>query len=297
MDVSIIIINYNTKELTTNCISSIYRHTYNISYEIIVVDNGSCDGSKEFFEKSTNLKYIYSEKNLGFGKANNLGARYASGKYLLLLNSDTLLIENSIVDLYNFFEENNLKLNLGIAGCILCDENLNHINTAGFFPKVNFYILDYLNKFFKTGFKTYKSLNFDKTTIVDMVSGADMFLRRDLFEELNGFDESFFLYFEETDLQKRIYNSGRRNYIINSSKIIHLEGGSLKINNWKRNVIQTSQTQYFRKNESKHYFKYVMFEMLCLPIRFLNTNYSLSENLDFCLKNIKTLYENSVIRK
>lgn len=297
MDVSIIIVNYNTKELTNNCISSVVKHTYNVKYEIIVVDNGSTDGSKDFFKSFTDITYIYSEQNLGFGKANNLGVRQANGKYLFILNSDTLLLENSIRTLHDFFENNYMKLNIGVLGCTLCDMNFKQINSAGFFPTVNNYIKDYLNIFFKTKFDTYGRIIFENVTSVDMVSGADMFLRRDLFLKICGFDEDFFLYYEETDLQMRIWNLGKRNYIINHTKIIHLEGGSSNLSNWKRTVIQTSQTQYFRKNQSKDYYKYFIFELFCLPIRLLNSNYKFRENIKFCFKNIKTLYENSIIRK
>ena len=90
MDVSIIIVNYNTKDLTSQCIDSIYEKTQGVRFEIILVDNASTDGSKEVFEKDTRITYIYSDENLGFGRANNLGAKVAKGKYLFLLNSDTI---------------------------------------------------------------------------------------------------------------------------------------------------------------------------------------------------------------
>ncbi|MDQ0593040.1 GT2 family glycosyltransferase [Chryseobacterium ginsenosidimutans] len=289
MQVSIIIVNYNTKVITNNCIDSIISKTRDIEYEIILVDNGSTDGSKEYFEQREEVKYIYSKENLGFGKANNLGNQYATGEFLFILNSDTVLIENSIKILKDFFESNESKLNIGVLGAVLCDENLNMINTAGSFPQIKFYILDYLNLFLKTKYKTYKKIDFNDITKVDMVSGADMFLRRGLFNEVNGFDENFFLYFEETDLQKRIFNLFKINYITNQTKIIHLEGASSKVNNWKRKIIQDSQTLYFRKNESKNFLKYVFFELLCSPIRLLNSNYSFKENISFLQNNIKNL--------
>ncbi|GAA4151353.1 glycosyltransferase family 2 protein [Chryseobacterium ginsenosidimutans] len=289
MQVSIIIVNYNTKVITNNCIDSIISKTQDIEYEIILVDNGSTDGSKEHFEQRDDIKYIYSLENLGFGKANNLGNQHATGEFLFILNSDTILIENSIKILKDFFEINESKLNIGVLGAVLCDENLNMINTAGSFPQIKFYISDYLNLFFKTKYKTYKKISFSDITKVDMVSGADMFLRRKLFNEVSGFDEKFFLYFEETDLQKRIVNLSKINYITNQTKIIHLEGASSKVNNWKRKIIQDSQTLYFRKNDSKNFLKYVFFELLCSPIRFLNSNYSFKENISFFKNNINKL--------
>ena len=91
MDVSIIIVTYNTLKMTNNCLESIIEYTQGINYEIILVDNASKDGSKDFFEKDLRIHYIYSESNLGFGRANNLGAKVAKGKYLFLLNCSFLV--------------------------------------------------------------------------------------------------------------------------------------------------------------------------------------------------------------
>ncbi|GHT72706.1 hypothetical protein FACS189456_1970 [Bacteroidia bacterium] len=88
MDVSIIIVNYNTKQLTANCIDSVFHKTEGINFEVILVDNASTDGSKEHFRNDPRIQFIESDENLGFGRANNLGAKYAKGKYLFLLNSD-----------------------------------------------------------------------------------------------------------------------------------------------------------------------------------------------------------------
>ena len=100
MDVSIIIVNYNTKDLTKKCIESVIKYTTNILYEIILVDNASMDGSKELFEKDIRIKYIYNSTKDGFGKANNLGLKYSSGKYVFLLNSDTILMNNAVYQFY-----------------------------------------------------------------------------------------------------------------------------------------------------------------------------------------------------
>lgn len=116
VNVSIILVNYNTVDLTAACIDSIFSYTQNIQFEVIVVDNASSDGSKEFFEKDERIQYIYEYKNHGFGKANNIGASRAKGKYLLFLNSDTLLYENAIFDLFSFLENN--------RGTVICGGNL-----------------------------------------------------------------------------------------------------------------------------------------------------------------------------
>ena len=108
VDVSIIIVSYNTAELLENCINSIVEKTQNISYEVIVVDNDSCDNSISLlYEKFDWVKVIVSKKNLGFGRANNLGIEVASGRNILFLNSDTILINNAIKILSDFLDGNN----------------------------------------------------------------------------------------------------------------------------------------------------------------------------------------------
>ena len=101
MDVSIIIVNYNTKELTAACINSIFQYTEGVEFEVILVDNASTDGSREFFRKDTRIILIESEINLGFGRANNLGYEYSHGKYVFLLNSDTYLLNNAVKIFYD----------------------------------------------------------------------------------------------------------------------------------------------------------------------------------------------------
>ena len=134
--VSIIIVNYNTKELTLNCIGSIIEFTINLRYEIIVVDNSSCDGSCEAI-------IVESNTNLGFGKANNLGAKYANGEFLFFLNSDCLLIENTIKKMHDYFEINK-NTNIGAIGCILLDKE-KKINTSyQRFPTPHFLVKDML---------------------------------------------------------------------------------------------------------------------------------------------------------
>src|SRR5690348_12526562 len=134
MNVSIIIVNYNTKDLLSNCIGSIYSNTKDVDFEIIIVDNASIDGSQELIkEKFPEVVLIESEVNLGFGKANNLGAEFAKGDYLFLLNSDTILQNNAVFYFLDFYKKNN-NLNIGCLGGMLVDENGEIIHSAEQFP-------------------------------------------------------------------------------------------------------------------------------------------------------------------
>ena len=106
IDVSVIIVNYNTLELTKQCVESLKAKTKGIQYEIIIVDNASNDGSQEYFRNDESIIYIYNKENLGFGRANNIGYRHSSGKYIFLLNSDTILENNAIKIFFDFMEQN-----------------------------------------------------------------------------------------------------------------------------------------------------------------------------------------------
>ena len=103
MEMSIIIVNYNTLDITQRCIDSIFKNTHNLLYEVILVDNASKDGSIEYFSADTRIKFIESGANIGFGKANNLGYKYSTGDVILFLNSDTVIFNNVLCNMYNNF--------------------------------------------------------------------------------------------------------------------------------------------------------------------------------------------------
>ena len=172
MDVSVIIINYNTLQMTSECIDSIIANTSDVEYEIILVDNASKDGSKEFFENDHRVKYLYSEINKGFGAGNNLGVRHACGKYIFLLNSDTLLKNNAIKILFDFSESHSKPC---VCGGWLLDKNGNPNISEVAFPRMN--IVD----FFRSKFAKAAAPDYTKNKEVDVVCGADMFLLRESF--------------------------------------------------------------------------------------------------------------------
>jgi GT2 family glycosyltransferase len=150
LNISIIIVSFNTKELLSQCIKSIFKHTKGINFEIIVVDNASTDGSQQLIKSDfPKVILIESEINIGFGRANNLGAKHASGDYLFFLNSDTLLIENSIKILKDFIYSES-DPNLAVVGCKLLDKNKNPHISYGNFPSIYQEIFEYgLLKIFK----------------------------------------------------------------------------------------------------------------------------------------------------
>ncbi|MCT3700308.1 glycosyltransferase family 2 protein [Elizabethkingia anophelis] len=290
IQVSVIIVNYNTKEITNNCIESIKKFTKDIAYEIILVDNASEDGSAEFFPNIKDLIFIKSPENLGFGRANNLGADYARGEFLFLLNSDTILIENSIKILYDSYVENFKDLKIGVLGAVLIDTNRQIIHSGDNFNKPFEQFHYYYRKLFKISQKNL-SLDFKNNFYkIELVTGADMFLNKELFFKADKFYDKFFMYFEETDLQKRIANLGYLNYLTNKTQIIHLEGASFnqKVAISKRIITQRSKNLYYKRNFKKTYPFYVSFDFLFNFVRMFNFNYKLKENLKFVLENIKS---------
>ena len=224
MDVSIIIVNYNTKQLTSNCISSIVEKTVGISYEIILVDNASTDGSKELFEKDARVTYIYSERNGGFGYGNNIGMMVAKGKYFFLLNSDTLLVNNAIKEFFDYAEKDNKRR---VYGCYLQHADGTYSNSYFSFPA--FTIKDFLKRLCKEQNQTQNKETEFNAKDVEAVSGADMFFNGEIYYLTKGFDENIFLYGEEGEWQYRMLKYGYTCHIISQPKIIHLEGKSMKM--------------------------------------------------------------------
>lgn len=238
MDVSIIIVNYHSAGMVIDCINSIYEKTRGVSCEIIVVDNASGDGSVERLEAAfgDRIKLIASLENLGFGKANNLGAAQASGKYLFLLNPDTVLINDAIGILRDYLEANP---NVGIAGgnlyspdmaptpsfCRFFDDLELERKRASWGKLLGDRILSKLH--LKKDAPMAEFNHTEDPEKVAYIFGADMILPRALFEKVKGFDPDFFMYGEEEELTWRITELGYDVMSVPQAKIIHLEGATL----------------------------------------------------------------------
>lgn len=217
MDVSVIIINYNTRQMTSECVDSVIVHTTGLEYEIILVDNASSDGSKEFFKNDPRVKYIYSTLNRGFGVGNNIGAKNACGKYLFLLNSDTLLQNNAIKMLFDFSENQTRPC---VCGAWLLDRKGNPNVSEVAFPHMT------VAEFIKSRFIKPCRFNSSEIQQVDVVCGADMFMPKELFDNIGGFDESIFMYGEEVEMQYRMSKIGVPRFVIPGPGIIHFGKGS-----------------------------------------------------------------------
>lgn len=252
--VSVIIVNYNTLSLTRNCINSIYEKTSNLSFEIILVDNASTDGSKEYFEKDNRITYIYSLENLGFGRANNLGVKIAKGKNIFFLNSDTVLKNNAIKILSDFLDANE---NVAICGGNLFDRNNKPTHSyLMYFPSV-YYELNgaFLKVLDRIRFGKSREFNFSgKPKDVAYVTGADLMMKRSVIDKYGAFDPRFFMYFEETEMCCRIKRAGFKIMSVPEAEIFHFQGASttkvisdIKIDSFITYFYLTADRKYFKR--------------------------------------------------
>lgn len=232
MDLSIIIVNYNTKELTLQCISSIYEsNTKKNSFEIFVVDNNSSDGSVEAIKQQFKKVILIENKdNVGFSKANNQAIRQAKGEYILLLNSDTIVQENTLSIMLQYMQQNN---DVGAAGCevLLQDGKLDIACHRGFpTPSASFYYMLGLAKKYPNNpkFNQYHKsyLNMREIHEIDCLVGAFMIVRAETIQQVGMLDESFFMYGEDIDWCYRIKEAGWKIVYNPTVSIIHYKGAS-----------------------------------------------------------------------
>jgi hypothetical protein len=226
--------------MTCECIDSIVEKTKGISYEIILVDNASTDGSKEFFEGDNRITYIYSKKNGGFGYGNNLGMKIAKGKYFLLLNSDTLLVNNAVKEFFDYAEAHDEKR---VYGCYLEHADRSYCSSFFFFPAFT------IKEFIKRVMVNDLCVGGDYTEKdVQAISGADMFFHHEIYDRIGGFDENIFLYGEEGEWQYRMLKADYRCCLIPFPRIIHLEGKSMKESPLKLSVKWCSHFYILKKH-------------------------------------------------
>ena len=278
MDLSVIIVNYQTYELTKNTINSILDYNYPFEVEVILVDNASSDDSsdklKNYFKD--NIKFIQSKSNDGFAAGNNQGLKIATGKYQLLLNSDTIVWKNTLLDIYSFMEKNP---DVGACGCQVLLEN-GDLDKAckRSFPNVknSFYRLFHIPT--NSGDDDYNlDLPDDEIYEIDCLTGAFIFTRKIVLDEIGLLDETFFMYGEDIDLCYRIKQAGWKIVYYGTSKITHFKGASSK--KQKSKLIYEfyrAMYIYYKKhhaNESSaivNIVVYIGISLLCLVKLFLN---------------------------
>jgi len=229
MQLSIIILNYNVRYFLELCVLSVQNAIQNSDAEIIVIDNNSQDDSCEMMKKRfPNIKLIENKENSGFPKGNNIGVAAAIGEYICILNPDTVVAEDTFSKVLAFAKK---QKELGIVGVKLID------GTGNFLPEskrgiptpfVAFTKITGLYKIFPKTFGEYyaQHLSENQTGKVDILVGAFMLMKRDLYHEIGGFDENCFMYSDDIDLSYMALKKGKSNYYFHETSVVHYKGES-----------------------------------------------------------------------
>lgn len=219
IELSVIIVNYNGNKFIENCLNSLYTKLSEISFEIIIIDNLSTDAScafiKEFYP---DVILLESKINHGFGKGNNEAVKLAKGEFLLLLNNDTILLDN-LKPIVNILKEDST---IGVVGINMLDATKNHLPAAGNFPNLS--NMFQLKKLLDKG-KEFNQGNFTKDSYeVDWLGGSFLMMSKKIYQEIGGFDEDYFMYVEDVDLCKKIANKGYKRIFLPNYNYIHFVG-------------------------------------------------------------------------
>ena len=299
MDVSVIIVNYNTLQMTSDCVDSIFEMTRGISFEVILIDNASTDGSKDHFCKDNRIIYQYSDVNLGFGKANNKGVDIAKGRNVVFLNPDTILINNALKILSDYLDS---REKVGACGGNLYDGSGHPvISFERCFPSILSEVDRCLKGYlFKIIFgRNYKFNHTDKVLNVAYIVGADLMVKKSILNDIGAFDKRFFMYYEEVELCKRIFDSGYKIVNVPSAMITHLEGQSSKETDRVTRLIKGEKMRlagrkvYFDVVHGRLYHKFAnAFRRLYFLSRLMAVKDSESRQiLQTTLHNFKELYK------
>jgi GT2 family glycosyltransferase len=262
VDLSIVIVNWNGRDLLEDCLSSIYARTYRHTIEIIIVDNASTDGSVEMLRgKYPDIRLIVNAENLGFNKANNIGIRQSTGSYILLLNNDTIIEDDAFDRMLDFMEAHP---DAGAMGprVLNADKTFQlQCRRGHLYPGPMVCYMLGLHKIFPKnrlfGHYVQSYIDPDHTHEVDVISGCCFLFRREILDEVGLMDEQFFFYGDDCDYSLRIWQAGWKIYYVHDISIIHLKGSS--VNRQKKDFhldnLFSSYLLYYNKHfAQKHSF-------------------------------------------
>lgn len=252
-NLSIIIVSFNTKDITENCLYSIFNSLKNskLSYEVLVVDNNSKDGSVSMLKTlqrshPSTMKLLLNETNAGFGKANNQGVRLTKSDYVLLLNSDIVVLNDAVEKLFHFFQEH--EGNMHFVGGKLFNKNMTRQPSCG-----PFYSLPIIfgALFLKGDYWNLTRYSPNSTMEVDWISGACILTKKEYFEKVKGFDEGIFMYMEEIDLLYRARKAGFHVYFYPKARFVHLGSASSGEKTYPILQVYRGFLYLYRKHRSK----------------------------------------------
>jgi len=280
MDISFVIVNWNTRDLLRNCLRSIYETVRNVDFEIIIVDNGSSDGSVSMLtDEFPGIICVENRENRGFGAANNQAFAIMTGRYALLLNTDTIVTEKTVSELFSFMETHP---DAAIAAGQLLNEDGSKQNSIAHPPTLltlttNTTVLEYLFP------RTFPSKRYEHKEPFEITSavGACLIVRKTAMDDVGVFDERYFFFFEETDWTYRMKMEGWKIYHVPSARIYHLQGKSIGRNIRSRVEFYRSRYKFFRKWRGTLYNRVVC----CVIFIRLCVNWALT-----FLANVATLF-------
>jgi GT2 family glycosyltransferase len=273
MELSIICVNWNSVDYLRECIASIYEFTRGISFEIIVVDNASPEAGVDVLkDEFPGITLITSEKNLGFAGANNLGFKHSTGSYVLFLNPDTKLMEPTITIMLECIKS---LPDAGVVGCKLLNTDLSiQLNSIQKFPTILNQVLD--TEYLRLRWPHCPLWEIEplfrkdvKVIRVEVISGACMLLKREVFQEVDMFSEDYFMYAEDLDLNYKLKQAGYSNYYIGETAIIHHGGRSSsrqKVSQWATIMKHRAMLRYYRKTRGRAYESMYRAAMGCAAV-------------------------------
>ena len=277
MQLSVIILNYNVRYFLEQCVLSVQKALEHIDGEIIVIDNASSDDSCEMMKtKFPQIKLIENKDNLGFPKGNNIGVAQANGEYICILNPDTVVAEETFLKILN---TENWTLNTGIIGCRLIDGAGNFLPESKrgvptpwvaftkifglykVFPKTNLF-----NKYYA------QHITENESGYVDILVGAFMMMKRDLYLEVGGFDENCFMYSDDIDLSYLVLKTGRKNYYFHETSVIHYKGESTVRDGTYMKRFREAMQFFYKKHFKKSFIFDVMMQIGSFAFSLLKKN-------------------------
>ena len=287
MQLSVIILNYNVRYFLEQCVLSVQKALEGIDGEIIVIDNASLDDSCEMMKaKFPHIKLIENQDNLGFPKGNNIGVAQAKGEYICILNPDTVVAEDTFLKILNsqFINHNS---QLGIIGCKLIDgagnflpESKRGVPTPWVaFTKIFglYKISNYFGKYYA------QHLSENESGKVDILVGAFMVMKRDLYLEVGGFDENCFMYSDDIDLSYLVLKTGKSNYYFHETSVIHYKGESTVRDGTYMKRFREAMQFFYKKHFKKSWFFDVMMQVGSFVFSLLKKNQQKNE--------VRTIYE------
>ena len=279
MQLSVIILNYNVRYFLEQCVFSVQKALEGIDGEIIVIDNASSDDSCEMMKaKFPHIKLIENKDNLGFPKGNNIGVAQAKGDYICILNPDTVVAKDTFSKILN---TKNWQMNTGIIGCKLIDGAANFLPESKrgvptpwvAFTKIFglYKISNYFGKYYA------QHLSENESGKVDILVGAFMVMKRELYLEIGGFDENCFMYSDDIDLSYLVLKAGKSNYYFHETSVIHYKGESTVRDGTYMKRFREAMQFFYKKHFKKSRFFDVMMQVGSFVFSLLKKNQQKNE--------------------